>query len=544
MFLPEPSLPELPQSLWSLIPASLTVSHILPSPNRLTVMAQSRYCSAICPLCHHPSQQIHSQYVRRLADLPWSTGQVELHVRVRRFRCPTPDCRRRIFAEPLPEVAAPRQRGTIRLRTAQRQIGLALGGESGARLARQLAMPVSADTLLRLIRGAPLPPVAVPRVLGLDDWAWRRGQRYGTLLCDLERHRIIDLLPDRQADSVATWLSAHAGVEIVARDRAGAYADGIRRGTPGALQMTDRWHLLCNLSDAVQGVFERAQPVLQQAARHTRAVLLSAEAPVGEAPARPPRRAQQRRADNQATRQARYAELAQRRAAGQSIRQIALELGLGYKTARRWLRAGQAPCWHQPLRPSRLDPYRAYLQRRWHEGCHNAAQLWRELQGQGFTGCVSSVRQWAGQWRPCASSPSLEATRARKAWNTPSSRRAVRLVLAEADQLSPADGQFVSLLLTHSPELARVIELARRFTGMVQQRQPDALEPWLAEAKATELTAFAQSLSQELAAVRAALTLPWSTSPVEGHINRLKTLKRQMYGRASFDLLRQRLLAA
>lgn len=500
--------------------------------------------SAVCPLCQHSSQRVHSHYVRHLADLPWSTSRVEWHLRVRRFRCSTRGCRRRIFAEPLPQLVAQRTRGTVRLRQAQRQIGLALGGESGARLARHLAMPVSADTVLRLIRGAPLLPVVVPRVLGLDDWAWRRGQRYGTLLCDLERRRIIDLLPDRQADSVATWLSAHAGVEIVARDRAGAYADGIRRGAPGALQVVDRWHLLCNLSDAVQGVFARAQPVLQQAARHTRAVLLAAEAPVVEAPARQPTRAQQRRAGKQATRQARYAELAQRRAAGQSLRQIARDLGLGYKTARRWWRAGQAPRWHQPLRPSGLDPYRPYLQQRWQEGCRNAAQLWRELRAQGFTGCTSRVRQWAGQRRQDASSPSPEATRARVAWNTPSSRRAVRLALAEADQLSPADSQFVSILLTDSPELARVIDLARRFTGMVQQRTPGVLETWLAEAKTTGLTAFAQSLSQDLAAVRAALTLPWSTRPVEGHINRLKTLKRQMYGRASFALLRQRLLAA
>ncbi|HYQ92411.1 MAG TPA: ISL3 family transposase [Candidatus Competibacteraceae bacterium] len=535
---------KLPKFLLSLIPAGLTVSHILQNPNRLTVIAQSRHCSADCPLCHHLSQQIHSHYLRRLADLPWSMGQVELHVRVRRFRCLNRNCRRQIFAEPLAEVAAPRQRGTVRLRAAQRQIGLALGGEPGARLARQLAMPVSADTLLRLIQSASMPPGVAPRVLGLDDWAWRRGQRYGTLLCDLERRRIIGLLPDRQADTVAAWLKAHPGVEIVARDRAGAYAEGIRRGAPGALQVADRWHLLCNLSEAVQGVLDRVQPVLQQAARQTQSLLFSAEVAVVATAARSSTRAEQRRADNQAARQARYTELAQRRAAGQSIRQIARELGLGYKTARRWWRAGHAPTGQRPSRPSELDPYRAYLQRRWQEGCHNAAQLWRELTNQGFAGCASSVRQWAGRRRQRASSPSPGATAARLPWTPPSSRRMVRLVLAEAGQLSDADGQFVSTLLAHSPELARVVDLARRFRGMVQQRQPDGLESWLAEAKATGLTMFAQSLSQDLAAVRAALTFPWSTSPVEGHINRLKTVKRQMYGRAGFALLRQRLLAA
>lgn len=483
------------------------------------MVAQRRDRAAACPLCQQPSPRIHSQYVRRLADLPWPSGRVELHVRVRRFRCFTPGCRRRIFAERLPEVAAVRARGTLRLRTTQRQIGLALGGEPGARLACHLAMPVSADTLLRLIRSAPLPLITGPRVLGLDEWAWRRGHRYGTILCDLERHRIMDLLPDRQADTVAAWLNTHPRVEIVARDRTGAYAEGIRLGAPNALQVADRWYLLCNLSEAVQGIFDRARHALQQAARDTRAAL-SALTPVPDLPPRRPTRGEQRKADKQAARQARYEEVAHRRAAGQPIRQIAREFGLGHKTVRRWWRAGQAPTWQPPPRSSGLDPYRGYLQRRWQGGCRNAAQLWRELRDQGFAGCPALVRRWAGQRRQGESSTSPTATGAvAVAWKTPSSRRAVRLVLAEADHLADTDGRFVSTLLAQSPELARVVALARRFTGMVQQREPNQLEAWLTDAKATGLATFAQSLSHDLAAVRAALTLPWSTSPVEGHIN-------------------------
>lgn len=476
-----------------------------------------------------------------------------LRVRVRRFRCLNEACPRHTFGEPLPEIARPRARHTERLRTLHQGIGLALGGNPGARLAVKMAMPVSSTTLLHRIRQVDKTPPAPPRVLGVDDWAWRKGCSYGTILCDLDRRRVIDLLPDRKAESLAAWLEQHPSVAVVVRDRAGAYAEGARQGAPGAIQVADRWHLLCNGSDALRDLLDQHHRDLREAAQAAAAAAPSPP-PAGEAPVVPTveskapalTKAQARSLASLQRREARFAEAVRLREQGLSICAVARALGVERKTVRRWLRAGQAPTWrHAERGHSLLDPFRPYLEARWAAGCHNASALWREVREQGFSGQVMVVRQWAKRQRHTESAAAAtEPSKPMPTRAVPTPRKAVRWLLREPDTLTEDERRFIAALRERSPPIARGVDLMRRYTAMVKGGLADQLKLWIDEAEVGGLQGFAASLRQDYDAVYAALSEPWSTGPVEGHINKLKVIKRDMYGRAGFDLLRSRVLAA
>ena len=380
--------------------------------------------------------------------------------------------------------------------------------------------------------------------VGKPAEGWRRGDRYGTILVDLERNQVVDLLADRQAETLANWLREHPGIEVVARDRAGAYADGIRQGAPRAVQVADRWHLLRNLGDAVRAVVERHHPgirrVSQQIAEETAVPV--AEKPVITPDVIKPGAAEQRRQVAYERRQARYEEAARLKAAGMSLKRIAASVGAERKTVRRWLRAGRAPLWRHPQRASVLGPHQAYLERRWAEGCRTAAQLWRELVGLGFTGRPSIVRHWTGQRRKTDPHAAPEVPVVLSP--PPSTRQTTRLLMTEDDGLSDAERGFVSRLLQQAPRLADCVAAAKRLKDVLRRKSAKTLDQALDAAAGTALGPFVAGLRRDLSAVQAALRLPWTTSPAEGQINRLKMLKRTMYGRAGFNLLRARVLHA
>ena len=541
-------------ALIAFVPRALQVLRVLPTPDHVTIETAPLQDEAACPSCKVTSWHIHSISPRTLHDLPWQGRPVTIHVAARRFRCGNSACTRKTFAERHADVARVSARRTERLFDLHRELGLVSGGEAGARLAIRLGLPTSPDTLLRTVT-APVPgeiPPRTPRILGVDDWAWRRGHHYGTILVDLEKNQVIDLLPDREATTLAAWLRAHPGVKVVARDRAGAYADGIRQGAPDAIQVADRWHLLHNLGDVINDVADQHAAAANRAAHHVRAQLLATTARVPPAPSPPPlppsstapTSAQRGSAASHQCRQALYEEAARLHAAGASQTRVAAELGIERKTVRRWLRLGHAPTWQQAPRDSMLTPYIDFVQRRWAEGCRNAAQLWRELVALGFKGRQNIVQCWAGGRRRMEPETATSINSAAPNWQAPTGRKLARVLMAKSATLSEPDDLFVVRLLTEEPTLGVAIRWAKQLNAMLCHRVSENLNELLHAADGTLLANFAAGLRRDFDAVKAALTQPWTTSPVEGQNSRLKMLKRTMYGRAGIELLRARVLHA
>ena len=526
----------------------LQACHVDDAAAQITLRVRSTQTRVPCPLCAIPARRIHSQYERTLADLPWAAYRVRLQLRVRKWFCRNRHCPRRIFTERLPTIAAPWARRTLRLAQRLVALGMALGGRAGMRLSHAWDLAVSRNTLLRLLRRLPRPVLPTPRVLGVDDFALRKRQTYGTVLIDLERRQPVDLLPDRTADTVAQWLREHPGVEVIARDRSSAYAEGARQGAPAATQVADRFHLLQNLREALDQVFITHSPILDAVNETMR------RQPVP--PHDLPLPAQQRAAHRQARRQALHTQVWALHRQGWTAPAIAQQVGVSLRTVQRDLRS--ATCAGRKRRSdlgdSVLNPYRGSLLTRWNAGCHTAMRLFRALRQQGYGGSYGVVAAYArrlrqaqglppGHRRPRQPLPAVAEPPCQPL--TP--RRATWLVLRRETQRTAAETQQLTALRAQQAEVAEAIDLAQDFATLLRQRQPTQLDPWLKRATTSAVDAvrrFATGLYEDYQAVKAGVTLPWSTGPVEGHINHLKMLKRQMFGRARLDLLSRRFVLA
>jgi len=492
-----------------------------------------------------------------------SGQRVQLRLQVRRFFCDNPSCQRKTFTERLPDFAPQSARRTKRLADIQTVIGLAVGGEAGARLVRHLEMPTSPDTLLRLTRRHQTRGAPTPRVLGIDDWAWKKGHEYGTILVDLERQCPVDLLPDRTAETLAAWLKEHPGIEIIGRDRAGAYADGATRGAPDAVQVADRWHLLVNMRETVQRLLDRhhkSLPILgpTQTEPEQREPSHNPAEPESQALDVPPQRtkAERLRQERRSRRLERFHQVVALRQRGVSLRAIAQQLGLDRRTVRRYVHADAFPeIAERRPRPSVLDPWKPYLRQRWEEGCHNGSRLLSEIKSQGYRGSRSLVGAWVADLRktlaPRARPTRITAegrqtlialpTAARRL----SAKQAAWLVVKQPEKLTAEEQEALAKMRQAHGDIEQTYSLAQTFGQLIRERKYQEFDPWVESVKATkigELESFAVGLVRDKGAVIAALSLPWSNGQVEGQVNRLKLIKRSMYGRANFDLLRQRVL--
>jgi transposase len=547
-----------------LLPSPLQVETLTLEDHGLTLDVKVTTPTAPCPTCAQSATRIHSDYRRTLADLPWATRPVCLSLQVRRFFCDTPSCPRQTFTERVPTVARPYAHTTTRASQAQCDTGLALGGAAGARQLARQGLPGSRQTVLRRVRDYQPAEGPAPRVIGIDDWAYRKGHRYGTIVVDLERGCPVDLLEDRLAETVAAWLRAHPEVTVVARDRADAYASGVTQGAPDAVQVADRWHLLKNLREAVEvELCQRPSlpwsPPLPEAdtapagtldapAREAPLALHTPEAP--EAPPGP--RADVARAARRAQRLAQYERARALRDEGYTWAVVAQQVGVPQRTLRYWLaREGFPERKRRTGDRSSLAPYRAYLQQRWEAGEHSATQLWHELRAQGFRGAYRGVARVLAPWRQRKlgrkRGPMTAAVPTPPGPPALTARQMAYSLLRRPDQRTAAEQRQLLHVQQADPPLTTLATHTEAFVQMVRERAAERLEPWLEGVLASpwrELKRFAQGLRQDYAAVKAALTWPYSNGPTEGHVNRLKLFKRQMYGRAELDLLRQRVLYA
>jgi transposase len=512
------------------------------------IQGQSTAQCACCPRCQQSSTTTHGWHDRHPQDLPGLGQTMRLHLQVRRFRCLNTACPQKTFVEQFPDWLPRYARRTTRLTAVLRQVAFEVSGEVGRRILSHFRVIVSGDTLLRIIRQTQFTSACSPRVIGVDDWAFKKGRRYGTIIVDLEMHRVIDVLPERTAAIVENWLRAHTSVEIVARDRSTEYAAGIQAGAPQAVQVADRWHLLLNLRQMLDRCVSSFYARLQQlpiAADY--AALLNQQ----RSSFRRTRSEQQVSQTSREQRIAKYEHIQQLRQAGYNISQIAQLLGHHWETVRKYYEATHFPERKQ-RRPGRsiLDPYLPYLEQRQREGCENAMQLWREIQQRGYPGSPRQVLKWMQLRRTqrapttpkCHATPTAQSTPPQN--GLPSSKQIAWLLVRDPDQLSTQE----STILKHvqqDAELKRIYHLAQSFVMLVKQQLVDQFDTWLHACEAVnavQVQNFALGLRQDYAAVRAALALPWSNGQTEGQVNRLKFIKRQMYGRAKFDLLRLRVL--
>jgi transposase len=485
--------------------------------------------SVPCPHCGTRSSRVHSHYWRKPWDLSWSSWPVQLVVHARKFFCDNAPCLRRIFTEPFADVLGRYARQTQRLRKVLLELAFSSCAEAAARVGKLLGYVTSPDTLIRCQRREQI-TAPMPRVLGVDEFALRRGCTYSTILVDLERHQPVDILDGKQAEPLAQWLGEHPSVNILVRDRAEAYALAGRTGVPKAQQVADRFHLARNVSDALTELLRSRRWIIP--AQET-------ELPIYPEIHRAPAAARLEMKEPKATprKEALWEAVQQRKESGEYIRAIARELGVCRRTVRKYLAADRPPGYRsRQSRATKLMPYLPYMRQRWQEGCHSARQLYGELVCRGYKGSESQLRATVGPWR--SKRPSALRTNGRTTgfhwW-----------VLRPNQHLSGSSKQELADFLEANPALAKGYYLKESFQRILEEHDGGAFDAWLQAATESGLKPFealAKSFRQDYAAIKLALSLPWSTGQCEGQICRVKLIKRLGYGRAKLDLLRQRVL--
>ena len=523
------------------LPCGWRCSRQIISSDGITLHLHGKRKTAQCPECFKRSDSVHSCRRRRIQHPPCSGHTLWLVFSVRHWYCRNPACSRKIFAGSLAPFAGSHQQSSQALQNLQRQLGLIAGGEAGKRAATAVGLRCSADTLLRRVINTPETKQSGAPHVGIDEWAWHRGHRYGTLIVNLDTHRPLVLLPGRDQRTLATWFRKYPEIQIVSRDRSGVYATAAREGAPQARQVADRWHLLKNIGDALERMMYRHIPLIRLVASE----LSPKKSPDPEpsVPAASLRRPERLKQQTRKKRHQRWTEVMALHNKGCSFREISRITGLSRVTVSRWVRSGTFP--EMSTRPPKrglLDPWREWLKEQRESGNYNASRIWREMVARGFTGSETIVRDAVAKWRKGWNPPVTTAVR------LPSVSRVSRWLMPwriTRDEENYAS-RFISLMCEKEPELKIAQQLALEFYRILKTQNKSQLSSWfnrVHESGSAEFRRVAAGMEADAAAICEAISSRWSNGVVEGHVNRLKMLKRQMYGRAGFELLRQRVMS-
>jgi len=495
--------------------------------------------TAACPQCGAAGSRVHSRYSRTIADVAFGGRHLELKLLVRKWICPDASCSRHIFAERFPELVQRYARMTNRLIKALQSVGVITNGADAAQIADSFGVPTTAKTIIRRVLHLPLPGEGLVRKVGIDEWAWKKGQRYGTILVDLEKRRIVQLLADRSVETSQAWLRKHPEIDLVSRDRGKIFREAATDGAPQAKQVVDRFHLQKNFAEALEKFFRKQERALKKATQRSTGKTRSAEET-----AVPEKVARERRARHR-QRVSIHKRIWKLYRQGYHKEQIAQLVGVSSRRVYRALEQETPP---PPRRRSRsssiVDPYLSYLTSRWNQGCHNVTRLYEEIVAQGYTGTQRTLQMRLRPFRPQGGRPVSKQT---VILDKPPSPRCVALMMVRPEQNRTAEQRAYLDQLTQSDEpIAAVFKLAQDFGRLLRKREGQVrLEQWKAAVQASgiaELIAFVDGLADDAEAVTNGCSVTWSNGIVEGFINKVKWIKRSSYGQAGFPLLQRRVL--
>jgi transposase len=505
--------------------------------DQINIYVQSRQKICLCPNCCEPSAKLHSYYTRKFNDLPTFGKSCRIFLKSRKYYCLPDECPLKIFTERYENHFQPCKRTTKRLEDKLFNTALELGGKPAERICCHFSIPVSDTTLLRLINRAPLPAPGVFTAIGVDDWAYKKRERYGSILVDLTTRRVVDLLPDREEESLITWLEKQPKLEVITRDRYGKYKRAATKGAPQAIQVTDRWHLLKNLGEALTKMMTR------EYARLTRSLAPRIEESPVEIPDELPIREKELATTGIIRR--RFDEMKKLQAESLSIKAIARQLGMHRETVRKYMFTENLVRKSYKDR-GMIENYFNYIKKRMEEddGLY-LKTLWSELRHMGYPGGYSTLSEALAYYGILIGKKARNPKTPQHSGSFFKPSNAAMLFLTSENRLTATQKKLIDKLCKSSCGLEHALILVRDFRNLMENKLGNQLQGWIENvlhSGISEMATFANGLLRDYQSIKNAISLPWSNGPVEGNVNKLKTIKRQMYGRASFDLLRKRLV--